>query len=73
MKLKEKAIITGFSVGSSLLGYWYARTMGKDTTPFVLIAGFIGTVIGEIIVDKAEQPNPPAKKQNDVSKIQDKK
>ena len=47
--MKEKAIVSTFTLAASLASYYYARSFGKDTVPYTMIGGFIGAVIGELL------------------------
>ncbi len=49
--MKEKTIITGSTLVVSLLSYWYAKADGKDAAPYVMLGGFLGSLIGEGIAD----------------------
>lgn len=46
---KEKVIVSSSVLLASLLAYWYARSVNKDTVPYLLIGGFAGSVAGELI------------------------
>jgi len=50
--MKEKAIISTATLVTSLLSYWYAREADKDAVPYVMLGGFIGSLIGETIAEK---------------------
>ena len=47
--MKEKAIVSTLTLAASLTGYYYAKSVTKDTVPFTMIGGFVGAVIGELI------------------------
>jgi uncharacterized membrane protein YfcA len=47
--MKEKAIVSTITVVASLTGYYYAKSIGKETLPFTMIGGYLGAVIGEFI------------------------
>jgi uncharacterized membrane protein YfcA len=49
--MKEKTIISGATLIASLLSYWYAKSYNKDAVPYVMFGGFIGSIIGETIVE----------------------
>ena len=49
--MKEKTIVSTATLLSSLLAYWYAREAGKDTVPYVMLGGFVGSIIGEGIAE----------------------
>lgn len=48
--MKEKTIVSSVTLAASLISYFYAKETQKDTIPFVMIGGFMGAVIGEVIV-----------------------
>ncbi|MBL7890761.1 MAG: hypothetical protein JNL24_14505 [Bacteroidia bacterium] len=48
--MKEKTIVSSVTLAASLISYFYAKEAQKDTIPFVMIGGFMGAVIGEVIV-----------------------
>ncbi|GAA4468456.1 hypothetical protein GCM10023093_26080 [Nemorincola caseinilytica] len=54
MKMKEKTIISSATLMTSLLAYWYAKSAGKDAAPYVMLGGFVGSIIGEAIADKVK-------------------
>ena len=47
--MKEKTIVSTVTLAASLISYFYAKETGKDAVPYVMIGGFIGAVIGEVI------------------------
>ena len=53
--LKEKTIISSATVLTSLVAYLYARETGKDAVPYVMLGGFIGSILGETIVEKLKK------------------
>jgi uncharacterized membrane protein YfcA len=55
--MKEKSIVATATLISSLLSYAYAREAGKDAVPFVMIGGFLGSIIGETIVEASKNKN----------------
>lgn len=50
--MKEKTIVSTMTLLTSLASYVYAKETGKDGVPYVMIGGFLGAVIGEIIFEK---------------------
>ncbi len=50
--MKEKTIISSATLITSLVAYWYAREAGKDGAPFVMLGGFVGSLIGEAMVER---------------------
>ena len=55
--MKEKTIVSTVTLLTSLLAYWYAKDAQKDAVPYVMLGGFIGSIIGEGIVEKVTKPN----------------
>jgi hypothetical protein len=55
--MKEKSIISASTLVVSLLTYWYARTANKDAAPYMLFGGFLGSLIGETIVEQVNKSN----------------
>lgn len=53
--MKEKTIISAATLITSLLTYWYARSVGKDAAPYIMFGGFIGSIIGEGIADQVSK------------------
>ncbi|MBS1773434.1 MAG: hypothetical protein JST82_11300 [Bacteroidetes bacterium] len=51
MQKSEKVIVSATTLFTSLLSYWYAREAQRDATPYVMIGGFLGSLLGEIISD----------------------
>ncbi len=49
--MKEKTIISSATLLTSLVAYWYAKASGKDAAPFVMLGGFVGSIIGEAVAD----------------------
>jgi uncharacterized membrane protein YfcA len=52
--MKEKIIVSGSTLIGSLMAYWYARSVKKDTAPYVMLGGFIGSIIGDTIADNSK-------------------
>lgn len=47
--MKEKAIVSSFTLVTSLTGYYYAKSAGKEILPFVMVGGFLGALLGEAL------------------------
>jgi presenilin-like A22 family membrane protease len=47
--MNNKSITATGTLLGSLAAYYYAKQTGKDATPYVMIGGFVGTLIGELI------------------------
>ena len=50
--MKEKTIVSTFTLFTSLASYWYAKEVHKDAIPYMMIGGFLGAVAGEVIYEK---------------------
>ncbi len=55
--MKEKTIVSTTTLVTSLLAYWYARKMQKDTSTYIILGGFVGSLIGETIVENRKKRN----------------
>ena len=55
--MKEKTIISTVTLFTSLLAYWYAREAEKDSVPYVMIGGFLGSIIGDALAEKVTNSN----------------
>ncbi len=51
MTLSEKSIVSALTLAGSLAAYFYAKADHKDVVPYVMIAGFAGAFVGELIVE----------------------
>lgn len=49
--MKEKTIVSTVTLAASLISYFYAKETQKDVVPYVMIGGFVGAVIGEVITN----------------------
>ncbi len=47
--LNEKTIVSGVTLITSLVAYFYAREVQKDAVPYVMVGGFFGALLGETI------------------------
>ena len=55
--MKEKTIVSTITLLTSLLAYWYSKEAQKDAVPYVMMGGFIGSIIGEGIAEKVTKSN----------------
>jgi uncharacterized membrane protein YfcA len=55
--MNEKTIVSTVTLFTSLLAYWYSKEAEKDAVPYVMMGGFIGSLIGETIVEKVTKSN----------------
>lgn len=55
MQKTEKAIISTMTLFTSLVSYWYAKAAEKDAAPYVMIGGFLGSLLGEVIADRIKK------------------
>lgn len=49
MAMKEKTIVATATFVTSLLSYLYAKEANKDSVAYVMVGGFIGSLLGESI------------------------
>lgn len=49
--MKEKALVSTITLAASLVAYFYAKNVNKDSVPYVMIGGFVGAIIGEAITE----------------------
>lgn len=56
--MKEKTIVSTVTLLTSLLAYWYSKEAEKDSVPYVMMGGFLGSIIGESIAEKVTKSNP---------------
>jgi hypothetical protein len=47
--MKEKTLVSTLTLIGSLASYYYGKTHQKDVVPYVMIGGFIGAWVGELI------------------------
>lgn len=55
--MKDRTVVSAFALLSSLGAYYYAKQYNKDTTPHVMIGGFLGALVGEIIFEQSKKQN----------------
>ncbi|MFM2224280.1 MAG: hypothetical protein RJA07_482 [Bacteroidota bacterium] len=48
-EMKERTIVSAATLIVSLSSYFYAKAAEKDAMPYVMIGGFVGALIGEVI------------------------
>ena len=49
MKMSEKALVSTFSLLGGLASYYYGKTHSKDPVPYVMIGGYLGAWVGEML------------------------
>jgi hypothetical protein len=49
IKVSERTLISTFTLLGSLATYYYSKVQHKDAVPYVMVGGFIGALVGEII------------------------
>lgn len=55
--MREKTIVSTVTLAASLISYFYAKEAHKDVVPYVMIGGFVGAVIGEVITGAIKDKN----------------
>ncbi len=63
--MKEKSIVATATFVTSLLSYLYAREAEKDAVPYVMVGGFLGSLIGEGVAEIIKNNNANDKQGND--------
>jgi uncharacterized membrane protein YfcA len=53
--MKEKTIVSAFTLTASMTCYLYAKSVQKDTVPYVMVGGFIGAILGELIAEAVKE------------------
>ena len=61
--MKEKTIVSASTLIFSLMTYYYAKTANKDAAPYMLLGGFLGSLIGETIVENISKDKTSNNKQ----------
>ena len=49
--MTKQTVVSASTLAVSLLAYCYARKAGRDTVPYVMVGGFVGALIGEVIIE----------------------
>jgi hypothetical protein len=57
--MNNKSITATSTLLGSLAAYYCAKQVGKDATPYVMIGGFFGTLIGELVSGNGNNNNGP--------------
>ena len=52
--MKEKTLVSTLTLLGSLASYYYGKTHEKDVVPYVMIGGFVGAWVGELITKAIE-------------------
>ena len=55
MLLKEKTIINTVALLSSLFSLSYAKAAHKDPTTYVMVGGYVGMLLGEVLADQVKK------------------
>ena len=50
--LKERTVVSSVTLIASLSAYFYAKSQQKDVMPYIMIAGFAGALIGELVAQQ---------------------
>jgi len=62
--MKEKTLVSTLTLIGSLASYYYGKTHQKDVVPYVMIGGFIGAWVGELIAKFIESEKNKNDKEN---------
>jgi uncharacterized membrane protein YfcA len=49
--IQARTVVSTSALVTSLIAYWYAKSTKKDVVPFVMLGGFVGSVLGETLVE----------------------
>lgn len=55
MESKERSVIVTSTLISSLAFYWYAQQNNKPEVPYLLIGGFVGAMLAELVIIKIDK------------------
>ncbi len=56
---RERTVIATTTLLSSLGFYWYAKTKGKSEVPYVMLGGFMGAIVAELILLEMHKNKQP--------------
>lgn len=49
MNSTEKKLVSVFTLLGSLASYYYGKANSKDSIPYIMVGGFIGAWVGEML------------------------
>ena len=61
-EMKERTIVAAATLIVSLGSYFYAKASERDAMPYVMIGGFVGALIGEVVAANTIEINEKNKK-----------
>lgn len=64
MNSKEKKLVSVFTLLGSLASYYYGKAHSKDAIPYVMIGGFVGAWVGEILSNVIDESSKNKKKES---------
>lgn len=67
MNSKEKKLVSVFTLLGSLASYYYGKAHSKDAIPYVMIGGFVGAWVGEILSNAIDESIKNKKEKKDGS------
>lgn len=47
--MSNKTIVSAFTLFASLAAFYYSKATKKEEVPYVMIGGFVGALVGDII------------------------
>ncbi len=56
---RERTVIATTTLLSSLGFYWYAKAKGKPEVPYVMLGGFVGAVLAELVLLEMHKHTQP--------------
>lgn len=70
--MKERSIVSTVTLLASLAAYYYAKHNSKDPAPLVMIGGFFGAMLGEVVAQVVLKDDDDAKSQNNQNQLNEK-
>lgn len=65
--MKERTIVSACTMIGSLTAYYYAKHQTKDPAPLVMMGGFIGALLGEVVSQIAIKESDTNSSQNQTN------
>lgn len=67
MNSTEKKLVSVFTLLGSLATYYYGKSHSKDAVPYVMVGGFVGAWVGEMLSKALEESKKNKKNENNDS------
>jgi uncharacterized membrane protein YfcA len=62
--MKERTLVSAFAMMGSMTAYYYAKHHAKDPTPLLMLGGFVGALLGEVVSQVISKDAPSKKVSN---------